>query len=392
MYDFITRNFVPVVGCLMMFAFVMKNDRLTRRRRRAFMVTLALFALSLFFRNADYITSNYEEFTIRRSVYSAFGYCTRAMMVYALLGTDLNLKRKRTRRIFVILGIPLIFTVFSAFSVFFTEKVYYFENNAFKSGPFSWLNYSALIIYLVVVCAIGILDVILKRFRHCTMIFGTMVLMSTAIAFEYFSFPPFLSECATTMALMVYMIFFQNSEFLSQNRQLKRQALIDGLTGLFNRTGYNELFAQLAKENDLMVGMLVLDIDHFKQINDTYGHDVGDRILKNVAKLLKVTFRATDFVIRYGGDEFVVIMVGITESLGFVVKNKIESINVQLENPISNIPKCSVSAGVAFSERGISEKLFKQADTALYQTKNTTKRSCTLYSELDEDDKVKADE
>lgn len=387
MYDFVARNFVPVVGCLMMFAFVLKNDRLTERRRYAFILTLSLFALSLFFRNADFITSNYETFTVRRAVYAAFGYCTRPLIVYSLLGTDLNLKRKRTRRIFIILGIPLILTVFSAFSVFFTDKVYCFVGNSFKDGPFAWLNYIALFVYLFVLICIGVVDIVLKRFRHFSMIFGTMILMVIAILFEYFGFREFLSECAMTMALILYMIFFQSSEFLSQSKELKRKAVIDGLTGLFNRNGYNELFAQLSKEKDLMVGVLMLDIDHFKQINDTYGHDVGDKILKEVAKLLKVTFRSTDLVIRYGGDEFVVIMTGITDDMAFVVKNKIESINVQIENPISDNPKSSVSAGVAFSEKGISEELVKQADEALYHTKNTTKRGCTLYSEM-EDKKV----
>ena len=105
-------------------------------------------------------------------------------------------------------------------------------------------------------------------------------------------------------------------------------------------------------------------------------------MLKKVANLLKVTFRATDFVIRYGGDEFVVIMVGVSDDLSFIVKNKIESINVQLENPISDLPKASVSAGVAFSEKGISEELFKKADEALYHTKNTTRRGCTVYDEM----------
>ena len=105
-------------------------------------------------------------------------------------------------------------------------------------------------------------------------------------------------------------------------------------------------------------------------------------MLKEVAKLLKVTFRSSDYVIRYGGDEFVVVMLGITEDMSFIVKNKIESINVQLENPISDIPKTSVSAGMAFSDKGFSDDLFKKADEALYKTKTTTRRNCTVYSEM----------
>jgi diguanylate cyclase (GGDEF)-like protein len=367
----------------MMFAFVIKNDNIPSRKRTRFIATLVLFALSLFFRNADSITSNYEAFTIRRAVYSALGYCMRSTMIYELISTDFRLRRKFPSKFYVILAIPLIFTTISAFSVFFTDIVYSFtaENN-FKSGPLGWTNYIAPVFYLVVLIAIAIRDFLKKNYRHATMIAGCGVLMIVAMLFEYFSFPELMSESAMAMAIMMYLMFFQNNEFLNESKMLKRQAIVDSLTGLYNRAGYNELLRRYADDKTLNVGLMVLDVDKFKTINDTYGHDVGDVMLKEVAKLLKVTFRSSDYVIRYGGDEFVVVMLGITEDMSFIVKNKIESINVQLENPISDIPKTSVSAGVAFSDKGFSDDLFKKADDALYKTKTTTRRNCTVYSEM----------
>lgn len=74
MKEFIAHNFVPVTGCIMMFTFVLLNKGLSKRKRHFFSFTLALFMLSLVLRNADYISSCYEHFTIRRAVYSAFGY------------------------------------------------------------------------------------------------------------------------------------------------------------------------------------------------------------------------------------------------------------------------------------------------------------------------------
>jgi PleD family two-component response regulator len=68
------------------------------------------------------------------------------------------------------------------------------------------------------------------------------------------------------------------------------------------------------------------------------------------------------------------------------VKNKIDSINVQMENPIANIPRTTISAGLAFSEEGLSKELFKQADEALYRVKTTTRRACAVYGENGEDE------
>ena len=382
MKELIACNFVPVAGCIMMAAFVLWNERISRLKRRFFAATLLLFVISLIMRNADIITSEYEHYTIRRAVYSAFGYCTRTLVVYGLIGTDFNLKRKKMRRLYTVLGFPVLITVFSAFSVFVTDKVYSFtDDNHFQSGPLGWLNYLSLILYMMIIVAMTALDIYRKRYRHAIMLSGTLTMMIAAVLFEYFSFRPFSSECAVTMALMLYLFFFQNDEFINEKKSLEHKAMYDALTNLYNRAGYDALLKRLSKETDIMVAMLVIDIDRFKEVNDTYGHDVGDRILKNTARLLKVTFRSSDYVIRYGGDEFVVIMVGITENLAFVVKNKIESINVQMENPIANIPRTSVSAGLAFSEKGVSQELFKKADEALYETKTTTRRGGTVYGE-----------
>jgi len=383
MKDFIAYNFVPIVGCAMMFAFVIKNNKLTERKRRFFIITLIIFLLSVLFRNADKIVSDYETYTARRAVYSAFGYFLRPLFAYALLGTDLNLNRKKQRILYTLLGIPMIITLFSAFSVFFTGIVYGFhtDTNNFYSGPLGWLNYMALGIYLVVILVLAVIDFTRKNYRHGTMILGTAFLMISAVLFEYFEVREFLSESVMTMALMLYLFFFQDDEFVKERKRLRKEATVDALTGVYNRRAYEDLMVSLSKEDNLIAGILVMDIDYFKSINDTYGHDVGDIILKNVASLLKSTFRISDYVIRFGGDEFVVIMIGITEDLFLVVKNKIDSINTALDNPAEGIPKVSVSAGVSFSETGVSEKLFKQADEALYRVKNSAKKGCVAYDE-----------
>ena len=92
----------------------------------------------------------------------------------------------------------------------------------------------------------------------------------------------------------------------------------DALTGALNRAGYDEIMASLRGKRE-MLALLVVDVDHFKYVNDHYGHAVGDVALKKVAELLRVCFRAQDYVVRYGGDEFVVIIMGMTRKFAPVL-------------------------------------------------------------------------
>ena len=154
----------------------------------------------------------------------------------------------------------------------------------------------------------------------------------------------------------------------------------DALTSLLNRAAYDKCVLQY-KYAPYPIAYILMDVDKFKAVNDNYGHDVGDVILKDVAKLLKTEFRISDSVIRMGGDEFAVIAINFPESQKDNLLEKINRINQALLNPTKPVPKVSLSVGVAFSEEGFSEDLYKKADIALYHTKNTTRCGATVYRE-----------
>ena len=116
--------------------------------------------------------------------------------------------------------------------------------------------------------------------------------------------------------------------------------------------------------------LLLLDVDKFKIVNDTYGHDVGDLVLKKVADVLRHQFRANDLIFRFGGDEYAVIMRNAGAELTDLVKIKIGNANRQLATD-EHLPETSLSAGAAFGSGAITEELFKRADTALYKVKNS---------------------
>ena len=151
----------------------------------------------------------------------------------------------------------------------------------------------------------------------------------------------------------------------------------DALTGLYNRSAYDFMRHDLDMSRN---ALLLVDLDKFKSINDTYGHDVGDLVLKRVAEVLKYSFRATDLVFRLGGDEFVVIMSNVDSSMRDQVRRKIDQANVMLQKPKDDVPPISLSVGVAFADRQNPEgDIFKDADTALYRMKEAGRCGCTIY-------------
>ena len=161
------------------------------------------------------------------------------------------------------------------------------------------------------------------------------------------------------------------------HKQLSYEASHDALTGLYNRSAY-EMFIQSVDMNH--TALLLVDVDKFKEINDSYGHDIGDRMLEKVAQLLRQSFRSVDIICRIGGDEFVVIMTRVNSSMSQLVTNKIAHVNELLRSPDDGLPPASMSVGVAFADRmSEGEDLFKNADTALYRVKARHGCGCEIY-------------
>lgn len=172
-------------------------------------------------------------------------------------------------------------------------------------------------------------------------------------------------------------VYEENQE---TQRLIRHEAEHDALTDLLNRGSYEKLLG-IYEEGDRPFALILIDVDTFKTVNDTYGHAVGDKILKKVASLLTTTFRSIDFVCRIGGDEFAVIMVEMTSDLKYTIEEKIQAVNEQLaESREEGVANVSLSVGVAFSDReNPGESLFKDADKALYYVKEHGRNGCSFY-------------
>ena len=158
----------------------------------------------------------------------------------------------------------------------------------------------------------------------------------------------------------------------------------DELTGALNRTAFNRVTKVLEK-TVTPFALVLLDIDKFKGINDTYGHDVGDEVLSGLVSVINEKIRSTDKIFRLGGDEFVIIMNRLKSTQAGRIKNIMEQINQTTMSGMNGLPSFSISAGVTFSVLGYDEAVYHNADQALYRTKETTRRGCTIFEEMDND-------
>lgn len=179
----------------------------------------------------------------------------------------------------------------------------------------------------------------------------------------------------------VYNHIFQENE--ETQNLIRHQAEHDALTDLFNRGSFEKILS-VYETGSSPFALILVDVDTFKSVNDTYGHASGDAILKQVADCLRKAFRSIDYICRIGGDEFAVIMVEMTSDLGYTIEEKIAAVNEQLTAGTGNLPAVSLSVGAAFSDReNPGESLFKDADKALYYVKEHGRCGCRIYGKED---------
>ena len=157
--------------------------------------------------------------------------------------------------------------------------------------------------------------------------------------------------------------------------RLQQMALKDTLTGLGNRRFFDDSFdkaVQLAKRHNVSCALILLDLDNFKQVNDTAGHSAGDEVLLAVADCLRDTLRVTDSLFRFGGDEFAVLLSGHdTDSAELVARRLVKVIN---QHYLCQQYSVSASAGLSvLRDEQNARQFFSSADSALYQAKEAGK-------------------
>ncbi|MCB2210045.1 GGDEF domain-containing protein [bacterium] len=178
----------------------------------------------------------------------------------------------------------------------------------------------------------------------------------------------------------------QINEIKEKESKLRELATHDDLTHVFNRNGLFERLDQMKQQTNIKLGLLILDVDDFKKINDQYLHTTGDEFLKWLAWILKVTTRGNDVVARYGGDEFVVIMNEIHDYSD--IESFCQKLYRNFDNSIDERFKSlgvNISIGISMypTDSKDSDQLIEMADKALYWVKNHGKGAYQFFNYLE---------
>lgn len=249
-------------------------------------------------------------------------------------------------------------------------------------------------LYLFLIIPLAIVYKHKNKTKHIFLL-GTFLLILTCIAFYEFTFgePIFaLSDIAgclfaiinsTVVFFVLYLYMLVNQKYnnfeiekLKEDKKvLDKDSKMDHLTGLYNRRSM-EKYLELA-ENQYHItnkpfGLILMDIDFFKKVNDTYGHQAGDKVLSEISRLIVYSLRKSDDVFRYGGEEILAVVTGVQskEDLMKVAEEIREDVS-SLKIPVDEMDiSVTISLGVTLYDGQGIEKAIKKVDEALYMAKN----------------------
>ena len=176
-------------------------------------------------------------------------------------------------------------------------------------------------------------------------------------------------------AVMVIAVAMLSTALMRSDVEHRSEAVVDPLTGMLNRNALASRVAELAQQSELSgepVGLILADLDHFKQVNDSLGHATGDAVLRDVAYVLRKQLRAFDLAYRLGGEEFLVLLPGAD---GFQTRELAEELREAVSaGAVGGGVEVTLSLGVSASQRGDAfdyAAVFAEADAALYEAKRS---------------------
>ena len=214
---------------------------------------------------------------------------------------------------------------------------------------------------------------------------ANLVLTASMLAILGPSQAPILTaSIATSSALVTFFTYFFATRIKVDRSKLEEIASLDALTGLPNRRTMEQVLVQamqLHRNEGVPYGLIILDIDHFKQVNDSYGHSAGDAVLQDLAEILKLQMRKQDNVFRFGGEEFVVLVEVLRVADLRVAAERIRlAVRTSLHGPAGRV---TVSAGAALlgNEENWQE-WFSLADAALYRAKSVGRDRSVISDSL----------
>lgn len=269
---------------------------------------------------------------------------------------------------------------FAIKSIFLTFLCFIYLPAAWLTSPGS---YSAMSFYAVVILFVSI--ILVNQIWEYVFPIGTIVTMLLLLNHEpskpdqytlYVSPEIRALDLSFNFLIAAFVLFIVvyvlNRYFDDEHKRIFNASITDPLTGIYNRRYLYQRLETLGDSHAF--ALIMMDLNHFKAINDTYGHVVGDNVLKAFSNALTQASRKNDVPIRYGGDEFVLLLNDASVADAKHVADRIQELFMPTCEQYKNI-KLSVSFGFASSDSGTIDDIIKTADDLLYQNKEKDKRA-----------------
>ncbi len=370
---FLEYNFAPIFGLIFQIMILLCFHNFSKKEKYVFIATLILEILEITSYNIEYYYAELPYRTIWRYIYSVIGYITRPALVYPFVVLLRDEKHPILKKLKYFDLIPLVFVIIIEQFAYFTKWVFWFdENNIFHRGPLGYISQVITIIYMVV----AIFEVFISK-RNSKKIYVSLVSVVILYVGSAMIVESITSIRSLGISSAVYSIIFFMFTLLANNLNEARSKLkvlseIDSLTQISNRY-YGEKIINELLARKVPGTFAILDIDKFKNINDTYGHTSGDEAICKVAKVLKDNSNKDDIIMRLGGDEFALYSTTILDE-----KEMVEIINKFFDGfnniQLSNVKdyRIEVSIGmVKFDGTNFKDfnEIYRKADNNLYLAK-----------------------
>ena len=391
-YDYLTINYAAGAGIIFMLIFLHANASLERSIKKIFylMITIEIFEMLTY--SLELWTTTFERLSPLRLWLSAVGYSIRPVILCLILMLAMrNTPGKHFPKVFYL---PCIVNTVAAFSVFFTDIVYsYTPDNRFVRGPLGYFTHAVALLYLIILMVVVIRNYSGRAKLETLIIFAVSMLIVFSMVIEALYQIRTVGRTSIVMIIIFYYMFFQTqiyksslTEEQSMRQELEQVSRSDGLTGVLNKRAFEQTVGKLLSdpEDCIRLGFVFLDMDRMKELNDTLGHAAGDVVITDTARSLQRTFRNTDLIGRFGGDEFCVFVPDMTKQRLLECLQSLQTALRKEYGDGARTIQISGSIGAVHTERMgdlTYEQLLQLADEALYEAK-ASGRDCFVLKEI----------
>lgn len=381
--------FPSLIAMLFLFCFMLVDNSLEKKIKNKFYLLMFFALIELIAYLMEFVYTAKPTFSPGIVFYTALGYTVRPILLYMII--SVALRDSKHYKLYAGVQIILIsINTVLAFSAFWVDIMYSFTpDNQFVRGPLGYISHVTAVIQEIFILLHTLRTYKKRGLFESLLITAMLGVITVSMYLETNHQGIGIGRSAISISIVFYYMFFQTQNFLEsikagehKRRSLEYENSRDDLTSLLNKKYFSKRSTEImADESTTSAVCIFLDIDNFKEINDSFGHPYGDEVLKQVASILKGTFRKEDLISRFGGDEFCILLANVPlRNIPKQLENLVKSLQLVFEQG-HEVVEISTSIGAIYcnnKEKLDYYSLLQEADKALYESKQGGKNQFKL--------------